>query len=166
MILGLPLATFTAVHVVISLVAIVAGAIVVRRMLRGCSARRWTALFLAATIFTSVSGFLFPFNGLLPSHITGIVSLIVLVPAVAALYVFRLAGAWRWVYVVGAVTAFYLNVFVAVVQAFQKIPSLAPLAPTQSEPPFLVAQLAVLGIFVVLGFLAVRRFRPAMPAPG
>jgi hypothetical protein len=164
MILGLSIANFTLLHVTISLIAIVAGAVVVVKMLAGDGAPRWTALFLVATLATSVTGFFFPFQGLMPSHAFGILSLVVLTAAVAALYVFRLAGAWRWLYVVGTLVAFYLNAFVAVVQAFQKVPPLTPLAPTQSEPPFLVAQLVLLALFVYFGVLAVRRFRPVATA--
>jgi hypothetical protein len=125
----------------------------------------WTALFLVTTILTRVTGILFPFSQLLPSHIVGAISLVVLALALVALYAFRLGGAWRWVYVVTAVLALYLNVFVGVVQAFQKLAFLHALAPTQSEPPFAVAQAIVLAAFVLLGFLAVRRFHPvAAPA--
>jgi hypothetical protein len=156
MIIGLSLSAFTTLHVVLSLIGIVAGIVVVLGMV---SARRlpgWTALFLLTTILTSVTGLLFPFSGLLPSHVVAIISLVVL-----ALYVFHLQGIWRWVYVVGAVIALYLNVFVGVVQAFQKLAFLQPLSPTQSEPPFLITQLAVLAVFVLLGVWAVRSFHPA-----
>ena len=101
---------------------------------------------------------------LLPSHIITFISLMLLVAAIMALYVYHLAGAWRWIYVVTAMTALYLNVFVGVVQAFQKLTFLQPLAPTQTEPPFVAAQLAVLVLFVALGVLAVRRFRPELKA--
>jgi hypothetical protein len=164
MILGLSLSAFTTVHVIISLVAIAAGLVVVFGMLGNKRLPGWTAFFLLTTILTSVTGFMFPFDKLLPSHITGIISLVVLAIALLALYVFHLSGGWRWIYVVAAVAALYLNVFVAVVQSFLKVSFLTPLAPTQSEPPFLIAQLAVLAIFVVLGFLAVRRFHPAAAA--
>jgi hypothetical protein len=107
-----------------------------------------------------VTGLLFPFSGLLPSHVLAIISLVVLALAVLALYVFDLAGIWRWVYVVSAVIALYLNVFVGVVQAFQKVAFLQPLSPTQSEPPFVIVQLAVLVIFILLGGWAVRSFYP------
>jgi hypothetical protein len=120
----------------------------------------WTALFLATTVLTSVTGFFFPVAGFLPSHAIGILSLVFLAAALLAFYVYRLAGAWRWIYVVGAVVALYFNVFVGVVQAFRKVSFLEPLAPTQSEPPFLVAQLVVMAIFIVLGVLAVRKFHP------
>jgi hypothetical protein len=118
----------------------------------------WTALFLATTVATSVTGFGFPFDHLLPSHKVGIISLVVLAVAILARYAFHLAGAWRWIYVVGAVIALYLNIFVLIVQLFEKVPALRAMAPTQSEPPFLVAQLVVLALFVVLGIFAARRF--------
>jgi len=160
MILGLSFENFTLLHVVISLIGIASGIIVLFAMLGGRDIPALTALFLATTVLTSATGFLFPFTILLPSHIVGIISLVLLAAALAGLYVFRLDGAWRWIYVVGAVASLYLNVFVGVVQSFQKLSFLQPLAPTQSEPPFLIAQTAVLLIFVILGFLAVRRFHP------
>ncbi len=160
-ILGLSLSAFTTLHVVLSLIGILAGVVVLCGMLAGKRLLVWTALFLASTVLTSVTGFLFPFSQLLPSHVVGIISLVVLALAVLALYVYRLEGAWRWIYVVSASIALYLNVFVGVVQAFQKLAFLQPLAPTQSEPPFVVTQLAVLAIFIVLTLLAVRSFHPA-----
>ncbi len=160
MILGLSVENFTLLHTVISLIGILSGIIVLFSMLEGRNSPGMTALFLATTVLTSVTGFLFPFTSLLPSHIVGIISLVVLAVAIAALYVFRLSGAWRLIYVIGAVLSLYLNAFVGVVQSFQKLSFLQPLAPTQSEPPFIIAQTAVLLIFVVLGFLAVRRFHP------
>jgi hypothetical protein len=165
MVLGLPLATFMLLHVILSLVGIGAGIVVVLGMLRSDGLPRWTALFLATTVLTSVTGFFFPSERLLPSHVVGILSLAVLAAATIGLYRYHLAGAWRWIYVVGAVVALYFNVFVGVVQAFLKLPPLTPLAPTQSEPPFAVAQLVVLVLFVVLGVLAVRRFHPGAGAP-
>ena len=160
MILGMSIATFTLVHVVLSLVGIFAGLVVVFGMLGSKRLEGWTAIFLATTVLTSVTGFFFPFDKILPSHIVGIISLVVLAFAILALYALHLAGPWRWIYVVSAMLALYLNVFVGVVQAFQKVPLLASLAPTQSEPPFLIAQAVVLVIFVVLGIAAVRSFRP------
>ena len=162
MVLGLSLAAFTQLHVILSLIGIGAGIVVLFGMLGGKRRPGWTALFLATTVLTSVTGFLFPFQQLLPSHIVGIISLVALAIALFALYVRRLAGSWRWIYVVTAVFALYLNCFVGVVQAFLKQPFLKPLAPTQTEPPFVIAQGVVLLIFVVLGFLAVRAFHPAM----
>ena len=160
MILGMSTSTFTLVHVALSLIGIVSGLVVLFGMLEAKRLEGWTALFLATTVLTSVTGFLLPHDHMLPSDVVGIISLVALAAAILALYVLGLAGAWRWIYVVGAVVALYLNVFVLVAQAFQKVPFLHPLAPTQSEPPFLVAQLVVLAIFIVLGVLAVRRFHP------
>jgi hypothetical protein len=164
MILGMSTSTFTLVHVVLSLVGIFTGLVVLLGMFSSKRLEGWTALFLATTVLTSVTGFPFPRDHILPSHVVGVISLVVLAIAIFALYFRHLAGPWRWIYVVGAVVALYLNVFVAVVQAFLKIPFLSALAPTQSDPPFIVTQLVVLGIFVVLGILAVRSFRPRIDA--
>ena len=164
MILGLSTAAFTLFHVVLSLIGIVAGIVVLIGMLRSQRLEGWTALFLATTVLTSVTGFFFPRDQILPSHIVGIISLVVLAVAILALYVYRLAGSWRWIYVASAVLALYLNVFVAVVQAFLKVPFLNALAPTQSEPPFAIAQGVVLVIFVVLGIWAVKSFHPESKA--
>jgi hypothetical protein len=158
MILGMSLSRFTTLHVTLSLLGIASGVVVLIGMLVGRQLEGLTAFFLATTILTSVTGFFFPFTKLLPSHVVGIISLVVLAAALAALYVFELTGAWRWIYVASAVLALYLNVFVGVVQAFQKLSFLQPLAPTQSEPPFLVTQVAVLVIFVALGVVALRSF--------
>jgi len=160
MILGMSLSTFTTLHVIISLIGIVTGLVVLLGMLGGRKLDSWTAIFLATTVLTSATGFLFPFNKLLPSHVVGIVSLVVLAIALLALYGLHLAGAWRWIYVAAAVLALYLNVFVGVVQAFQKLAFLQPFAPTQTEAPFIVAQVLVLAIFAALGVLAVRSFHP------
>jgi hypothetical protein len=154
------LSTFTQVHVVISLIGIVAGLIVAFGMLTAKRLDRWTALFLLTTVATSVTGFFFPFHGFTPAIVVGIVSTVVLAVAILARYGRKLAGAWRWIYVVTALLALYLNVFVLIVQLFQKVPTLKALAPTQSEPPFQIAQLVTLTLFVVLTILAVRRFRP------
>ena len=153
------LTIFTLVHVVLSLVAIGSGFIVLFGLLTGERLDGWTTLFLATTVATSVTGFGFPVHQFLPSHAIGIVSLIVLAVAIWARYVRHLAGGWRTSYVVAAVTALYLNVFVLIVQLFLKVPLLKALAPTQSEPPFLVVQLVALGLCVVLAFGAARRFR-------
>lgn len=162
MMLGLSLANFTILHTVISLIAIATGLVVLYGWLQGRAGAGLTAAFLVTTVLTSVTGFMFPFNGLLPSHITGIISLVVLAPALYALYGRHANGGWRRVYLITATIALYLNCFLLVVQIFQNIPFVRPLAPTQSEPPFLVAQIAVLIVFVTLGWLAVRRFRPAI----
>ena len=147
-------------HVLLSLIGIVSGFVVALGLLTGRPFRGWTALFLAATVLTSITGFPLAPPGFDPPQAVGVISLVLLALAIAALYAFRLAGAWRWIYIVGATAALYLNVFVGVVQAFQKLPVLQSLAPTQSEPPFLVAQLVVLVIFIVLGIVAVIRFHP------
>jgi uncharacterized membrane protein SirB2 len=160
MILGLSLSAFTTFHVILSLVGMFAGIVVLFGMLAGVRLGFWSALFLATAILTSATGYLFPTQGLLPSHVVGAISLVALAIATWALYVGRLRDASRWLYVVGVTLALYLDVFVGVVQAFQKLAFLRPLAPTQSEPPFVVAQIAVLVIFIVLGFVALRRFRP------
>jgi hypothetical protein len=160
MVLGLSLSTYTIIHVIISLIAIVAGFIAVFGMLTGDRMASWTAIFLGTTILTSVTGFGFPFDHVLPSHIVGALSLVFLAVAVFALYVKNLAGAWRWIYVVSAIVALWFNVFVLIAQSFMKIAALKALAPTQSEPPFLIAQGAALALFVVLAILAVRKFRP------
>jgi hypothetical protein len=161
MMLGLSFETFTLLHVLISLVGIVSGIAVVIAMLGGRTAEGLNVLFLLSTVLTSVTGFMFPFNGLLDSHVVGIISLAVLAVALLARYAFGLAGSWRWIYVVTAMLALYLNVFVGVVQAFQKIAMLNRLAPARSDPGFIVAQVVVLVVFLWLGTQAVRRFRPA-----
>ncbi|MFA5956850.1 hypothetical protein [Hyphomicrobium sp.] len=158
--MGLSLSDFTTLHVAISLIGIFSGFIVLYGMLTSRNFRLWTGIFLATTILTSVTGFFFPHEKLLPSHIVGIISLVVLTAALLALYVRHGEGAWRWIYVTSALLALYLNVFVAVVQSFQKLPSLQALAPTQSEPPFIVAQVGVIAVFIILGALAVRRYHP------
>jgi hypothetical protein len=160
MILGLSISAFTIVHVLISLVGIVAGVMVAFGMVQGKRLPGWTALALLALILTSVTGFFFPNTSFTPAQGVGIVSLVALAIALAALYVFRVSGVWRWIYVVTAMAAIYLDCFVGVVQAFQKIGFLKALAPTQSEPPFIVAQIIVLAIFVVLGIGAIKKFHP------
>jgi hypothetical protein len=121
----------------------------------------WTALFLVTTILTSVTGFMFPIHGFTPALGTGAVSMLVLAVALIALYAKHLVGSWRWIYVVAAVAALYFNVLVLIVQSFQKVPTLNTLAPTQSEPPFLIAQGVALMAFLFLGIAAVFRFSPA-----
>src|ERR1700685_1606299 len=159
MILGMTLSTFTQVHVVISLVGIGSGFIVVYGLLAGKRFDGGTAIFLVTTVLTSATGFLFPVEHLLPSHVVGIISLVVLAVAVLARYARHLNGAWRPIYVICAVLALYLNVFVLVVQSFMKVPAVHALAPTQKEPPFLIAQLIVMAIFIGLGVGAAKKFR-------
>jgi hypothetical protein len=162
MVLGLSLATFTLVHVVISLVGIASGFIVLIGLFSSNRMSGMTALFLLTTILTSATGFLFPFTELLPSHIIAIISLVLLAIACIALYGMKLLGRWRPIYVVTAMVSLYLNVFVLVTQAFLKVPALHALAPSvpPAEPPFLVVQGIVLLFFVVVIVGAVRRFRP------
>jgi hypothetical protein len=156
-------------HVAISLVAIASGLIVAYGLLTANRMRGMTLLFLVTTIATNVTGFFFHRDQVLPSQIVGGISLIVLALTCAALYVYDLRRSWRAVYAAGAVMCLYLNVFVLVAQLFLKIPALHELAPKGSEPPFAIAQGVVLVLFVVLGILAVRRFRPSVlgdPATG
>jgi hypothetical protein len=158
MILGMTSSTFTLLHVLISLAGIGSGFIVVYGLLTGKRLDGWTAIFLTTTVLTSLTGFLFPVEHLLPSHVVGIISLVVLAVAILARYALHLSHAWRWIYVVCAVLALYLNSFVAVIQSFLKIPALKALAPTQKEPPFLIAQLIVMTLFIALGTLGVKKF--------
>jgi hypothetical protein len=123
------------------------------------------ALFLLTTVATSVTGFMFHFASFGPPEIVGVISLVVLSVAILAVYAFKLAGSWRWIYVAAAVCALYLNVFVGVVQTFQKVPFFHALAPTQTELPFIVAQGVVLIAFVALGIAAARKYHPAAAAP-
>lgn len=157
---GLSVPAFTLLHIAISLIGIAAGFGVLYGFLVSRESSSWTRAFLAFTILTSVTGYFFPFDKILPSHVVGAISLAVLTVAVIALYGFRLAGSWRWIYVASAVAALYLNTFVLVVQTFVKNPALKELAPTQSEPPFVVTQGLLLVAFIALGALAVRRFHP------
>ena len=163
MVLGMSLSTFTLLHVVISLIAIVAGIIVMFGMLGSNKMPGLTAIFLLFTILTSATGFLFPFEKLLPSHMVGILSLVLLVIACIALYAMRLSGAWRWIYAVTALLSLYFNVFVLVIQSFLKIPALAAVAPGNppSGPVFGVVQGIVLVFFILMIIGAIRRFRPA-----
>lgn len=153
---------FTLFHVVLSLIGIAAGLMVLRGLLASNALNGWTATFLATTAATSITGFLFPFHAVTPGIVLGVLSLIALAAAVAGRYGFHLAGPWRWVYAIGAVTALYFNVFVLIVQAFVKVPALHALAPTTppSGPAFGAVQGIVLVFFVVMGVLTVRRFRP------
>jgi hypothetical protein len=155
---------FTLFHTALSLIGIIAGFVVVFGLLAGKPLNGWTGLFLVTTLATSLTGFFFPFHGFTPAHGIGIVSVVVLAVAIFARYKRHLAGAWRRSYTISAVIALYFNVFVLIVQAFMKVPALEALAPTQSEPPFLGAQLACLVLFVVLGIVAAIRFR--RPADG
>ncbi len=160
MILGMTVSTFTTVHVLISLIAFVSGLVVLWSMFAANRTSRMTFVFLLTTALTTLTGFLFPITAFTPAIGVGIVSTIVLVITLAALYLFRLRGPWRAVYVVGAVLSLYLNVFVLVAQSFQKVPALNELAPNGSESPFSIAQGIALVIFIVAGLVSLRRFHP------
>lgn len=160
MIVGMSVETFTLLHVVISLIAIAAGLVVVSGWLAGQRFSGWTNAFLITTVLTTLTGFMFPITKFTPAIGVGILSAVVLVVAMSSLYVFRLSGVWRLVFLTASITAFYLNVFVAVVQAFQKLEALRRLAPTQSELPFVVVQAAVLLTFMVVGYLSIQRYQP------
>ncbi|MDX2027394.1 MAG: hypothetical protein SFW62_02015 [Alphaproteobacteria bacterium] len=160
MILGMPVAHFTLLHTAISLIAIVAGIVMLAGMVRGRFCARTHGVFLLTTIATSATGFMFPLAQFGPPRIFGLISFAALAAALFALYVERLKGRWRVIYIGTVWLTFYLNVVVLVVQSFQKIPALNVFAPTQKEPPFLATQSAVLLLFVICGVLALRRFRP------
>jgi hypothetical protein len=152
------LRSYTIIHVVISLLGIASGFVVIYGLVNADPLDGWTQFFLWTTILTSVTGFFFPFKRLMPSHVFGMISLVVLPAAIYARYSAHLVGGWRLTYVTCAIFAQYLNVFVLIVQMFQKIPALKKLAPTQKEPPFAIAQLVVLVAFIALGVLAAVRF--------
>jgi hypothetical protein len=159
--MNLDFSIFTWVHVIISLIAIITGFVVIAGMAAGKRLDDWTAVFLATTALTSLTGFGFPFEKILPSHIFGVISLVALLIAILARYAFGLQGHWRAAFVLTALIAQWLNVFVLIAQLFNKVQVLQPLAPTQSEPPFLVAQAVLLVLFVFMGIAVLRHFRPA-----
>ena len=165
MIFGMSIAMFTTVHVVLSLAGIVAGLFVLFDMIQGKHSATWTAVFLVTTSLTSVTGFPIPPLGFDPPRVVGVLSLVLLALAVSALYVFSLARRWRWIYVVTSIAALYLNCFVGVVQTFQKVSFFKALAPTQSEAPFAIAQIAVLVLFIALGILALKNIHPRLGLP-
>jgi hypothetical protein len=157
-VLGLTLAHFTALHAAISMVAILAGFVVIGGLFSNAGLAGWTAFFLLMTILTTATGFLFPLHVVTPALITGILSALILIVSLVALYGYRLAGGWRLVYVVTALIALYLNVFVLIVQSFRSVSFLHSLAPTGSEPPFLITQIVALVAFVAIGIVAARRY--------
>lgn len=153
------LTIYTIIHTVISLVGVLSGFVFLRGLLTSKPSDCWTATFFTSQVATDLTGFAFPFHGFKPSYVVGVISLVVLLVAIYALYSRHLAGAWRKVYVVGAIMALYLDVFVTIVQSFLKIPALNAMAPTQTEPPFKLTQLVVLVVFIVLGIVATIKFR-------
>lgn len=160
MVLGMSLHSFTMLHVIISIVELFAGAAVVLKMVGG-SRSRLNGLFLLTGALTTLTGFLFPYHGVTPGIILGFITLPFLLLAAIAWYTGRLRGAWRVLYVLSALIVLYLDAFVAVVQSFAKIPALHELAPMGKEPPFAVAQGLLLLVFIVIGYMALKRFRPA-----
>jgi hypothetical protein len=164
MILGMSVGAFTLLHTIISLVAIGSGLIVVGGMFASHRLPGTTALFLFTTALTSVTGFLFPIHGFTPALGVGILACVILAVALFALYKEHLVGAWRWIYGITALVSLYLNVFVLVAQSFMKVSALNALAPTQSEPPFAITQAVVLVIFILIGLIAVVKFRPISAA--
>jgi len=156
--------TLLGVHTWLSLIGLASGFVVLVGFIQSKPLNGWTALFLATTVLTSVTGYGLPADRILPSHIVGAISLVVLAAAILARYVYHLAGSWRWIYVVTAMAALYLNAFVAVVQLFRKVPALNALAPTESEPPFAIAQVLLLAVAIMLTIWAARAFRRAVPA--
>jgi len=161
MILGLSLVQFTFLHVFLSLVGIGAGIFLIFGLLTSRRLSILTTLFLITTLFTSLTGFLFPFKGMTPGIVIGILSTIVLILAMVALYAKHLTGIWRGVYVISVCVAFYFNFFVLVAQTFDKVPTLKAAAPTMASPVFGVTQLALLLIFVLLTVRAVKKYHPA-----
>jgi hypothetical protein len=145
----------TVVHVVLSLLGIGLGVVALYGLLKAKTPGRWTQAFLATTAATSLTGFLFPFHGVTPAQVLGVLSLIVLIIASLSIYRYHLQGIWRRTYAITAVMALYFNVFVLVVQLFRRVPALSAMAPTQSEPPFQIAQLTVLVLFAAIGIRAV-----------
>ncbi len=161
MILGMSIHLFTLLHVVVSLTGIGAGLIAVLRLAGNRLSPGLTTFFLITTALTSISGFLFPFHGVTPGIVLGVLSMIVLLLAAAALYAGQLNGGWRGTYVISATLALYFNVFVLFAQLFAKVPALKAIAPSQSSPAFGVTQLVVLVVFVVLAVRSLRGFRGA-----
>jgi hypothetical protein len=154
------LTTYAWIHTGLSLVGLISGIVVAIGLLDSRRPAPWTSLYLASAVATSATGFGFQGVGFGASHWVGVASLVVLLAAILALSVYRLAGAWRWIYAVGAVLGLYFLVFVAIAQAFKKVPALEAMAPTLSEPPFALAQLVALVLFVVLAVAAALRFWP------
>ena len=158
---GMSLQTFTFVHVVISLIGIATGIAAVYGLFSGRVLHGWTGAFLTTTVLTDVTGYGFPVDHLMPSHIVGAISLVILAVTLVALYSRHLTGAWSRIYAVGATLGLYLNCFVLVVQGFRRVPALKALAPTQSEPPFAIAQLIVLAVFLTIAVRLGIRFHGA-----
>ncbi len=154
---------YTIFHTAIALLGILTGFVVLGGLLTGKRMDGWTRWFLVSTVATTVTGFLFPFHGVTPAIILGIITIPILAITIYARYPKNLRGAWRWIYVIGALLSLYLNVFVGIVQSFQKIPALKVIAPTQTEPPFQITQLIALCVFIVLIIFGIVRFKVEPP---
>lgn len=154
------MSALTWIHVIISLIAIVAGVIVAQGLIAGDRHERSTLVYMVTILLTSLTGFLFPFNGVTPGIIFGIISVLIFIPTALARYKFQMTGIWRLVFIVGSLFMHYLNCIVLIVQSFQKIPALNALAPQGNEPPLLAVQAVLLIAFLIVGLLSVRRFRP------
>jgi hypothetical protein len=159
------LAAFTLIHVALSLAGIIAGLVLAVGFTRGRLDEGWSVLFLSTTVATSVTGFGFPFVRVLPAHTVGVISLVVLAAAIYGRYGRQLAGRWSRIFALGSLVALYLNIFVLVAQLFRRIPQLHALAPTESEPPFFIAQVMVLAVFAWFGRSALRGFRAGAAQP-
>jgi hypothetical protein len=164
MIFGMSYAAFTNLHVILSLIGILVGIFVLFGMVANQYSASLTAVFLAATVLTSLTGFPIPPFGFDAARAVGLLTVVLEAVAIVALYLFRLEGPWRWSFVAAAVASLYFNCFVGVAQTFQKVAYFNAFAPTQTEPPFAIAQIAVLAIFIALGYVAVRRFHPDLRA--
>ncbi len=151
---------YTLFHTALSIVAIISGLLVVKGLISSAGRQLWTLLFLWTASATTLTGFFFPFNGITPALILGVVSIVPLTLAFVARYRYRLAGTWRSTYVVTVITVLYFNCFVLVVQSFRHVPSLNVFAPTQTEPPFKIAQLVTLLLFIVIGIISFKKYRP------
>ena len=149
---------FTGFHVILSLIGILSGFVVAFGLLTSRRLEGWTAVFLSSTLLTSVTGFLFPFHGITPGLVIGVVSLILLALAILGRYSRNLEGGWRRTYAITSMIALHLNFFILIVQLFEKVPALKAIAPTQSEAPFKIAQLTALVLFIVLTVLSAIRF--------
>ncbi|MBB3610933.1 hypothetical protein [Rhizobium sp. BK602] len=154
------MSTLTLIHVIISLIAILAGIVVIHGLITVRRHARSTLVYMVTILLTSLTGFLFPFNGVTPGIVFGIVTVLVFIPTAIARYGLRMAGVWRLVFIAGSLFMLYLNCVVLVVQSFQKIPALNAIAPLGNEPSLLAVQVVLLVAFLIVGLLSLRRFRP------
>jgi hypothetical protein len=160
MVLSISAETYTFLHVMIGLVGIGLGLVVMFRILTGRRLYRLPPLFFVATLTAILTGFGFPQTCLLPTHIIGILSIVVLAVTIPACCVFHREGVWRDVFVIGSATTLYLSIFVFLMKVLLKFPALHALAPTQRQkcPPFLISQFIILALFVAVTNLAIKKF--------